>query len=89
MRIYKNKFNLVIQLLGVIAILLPALMQNYKMFLKPSCMALLVYMVIFVVYIGRYKIKMDTPLALKNKILVIYSCLTGLAISVGNNIEFT
>ena len=89
MRIYKNKFNLVIQLLGVIAILLPALMQNYKMFLKPSCMALLVYMVIFVVYIGRYKTNMDTPFALKNKILVIYSCLTGLAIIVGNNIEFT
>ena len=87
----KTKYNihkLFVQVFGALSILMPLLLYHNRTYLKMANILLLFYMLFFVLYMSKHKYKYENDKAYKNKVLVLYSCLTELAVLLGLVIEY-
>lgn len=85
--IYKNKRNIILQILGAINILSMLLVHNVSYYKIGICIFYGIYMLVFTICFGKYKVNNESEISYKNKILVLYVCLTELMILLGMFME--
>ena len=85
--VYKNKRNIILQILGAINILSMLLVHNVSYYKKGICIFFAIYMILFTICFGKYKVNNESEISYKNKILVLYVCLTELMILLGMFME--
>ena len=85
--VYKNMRNIILQILGAINILSMLLVHNVSYYKKGICIFFAIYMLLFTICFGKYKVNNESEISYKNKILVLYVCLTELMILLGMFME--
>lgn len=85
--VYKNKRNIIVQILGVMSILMMLLVHLKILSNLAMCLIFVGYMILFTICFGKYKVDYNIEIAHKNKVLVMYVTLTEFLILLGAFIE--